>query len=224
MNASQETESSGGIVPTNTVRSGKSALTEAGFPLFETWKQYERVAMHFNDLLLKIRTQSLAAVATVATVAGVVLRSEGVTPHVRWGMLSALFGALTVFWIAIWILDFCYYNRLLLGAVDALLAVEKASTSGRRIGHLDLSTRIEATVRRSEPRSPADDRGGEKGRWAFYLLVFAVLAVATVVCIQRFGGPLELWRVLSTPAVRADVQPSQLNPQSTVPTLVAPRK
>ena len=211
-------------MPTNTARSSKATSTEAGFPLFETWKQYERVAMHFNDLLLKIRTQSLAAVATVATVAGVVLRSEGVTPRVRWGMLSAMFGALTVFWIAIWILDFCYYNRLLLGAVDALLALENASTSSRRIGHLDLSTRIEATVRRNEPRWSAEYRGRAKGRWAFYLLVFAVLAVATVVCVQRFGGPLELWRVLSTPAVRADVQPSQLSPQPTAPTLVAPRK
>src|SRR5689334_15742825 len=92
-----------------------------GYSLFALWKEYEAIAMHFNDLLLKIRTQSLAAIAAFATVASVLLKEEGVGGQVRWGTLSVVFLALCVFWVAVWIIDFAYYNRLLLGAVRALV-------------------------------------------------------------------------------------------------------
>jgi hypothetical protein len=51
----------------------------------------------------------------------------------RWGSLLAMFAFLTGFWIAIWLLDFLYNNRLLLGTVDALKAIEERSENGNRI-------------------------------------------------------------------------------------------
>lgn len=35
---------------------------------FELWKSYEDVAMHFNDLLIRLRTQALAALATISSI------------------------------------------------------------------------------------------------------------------------------------------------------------
>ena len=56
-----------------------------GFDLLGLWKEYEAVAMHFNDLLIRIRTQSLAAVAAFATVAGLLLKEESISHELRWG-------------------------------------------------------------------------------------------------------------------------------------------
>ena len=49
------------------------------WPLFEVWVKYEEITMHFNDLLIKLRTQALAAVAALATI-------------VAWGDLPADLG------------------------------------------------------------------------------------------------------------------------------------
>jgi hypothetical protein len=41
---------------------------EEGWPIFDVWDKYEAIAMHFNDLLIKLRTQALAAVAALSTI------------------------------------------------------------------------------------------------------------------------------------------------------------
>jgi hypothetical protein len=165
-----------------------------GFDLLTVWKEYEAIAMHFNDLLLKIRTQSLAAVAAFATLAGVLLKGDAISPELRWGALCVVFLALCVFWLAIWILDFAYYNRLLLGAVKALVWIEKESKKQNRTSGIYISTLIEQAVARREPSKQADafddpayqaailadpatheDWRLSWGRWTFYLLVFALL-------------------------------------------------
>ena len=45
----------------------KVEATEEGWPTFEVWQEYEKIAMHFNDLLMRLRTQALGAVAALAT-------------------------------------------------------------------------------------------------------------------------------------------------------------
>jgi hypothetical protein len=165
-----------------------------GYDIFTLWKEYEAIAMHFNDLLLKIRTQSLAAVAAFATIAGVLLKGDGGGQDIRWGALTAVFAGLCVFWVAIWILDFAYYNRLLLGAVKALVWIEKESRDAKRASSIDMSTLIEQSVARRKPAEQADafDDPEKKaavlehparredfrlswGRWLFYGLVFVLL-------------------------------------------------
>jgi hypothetical protein len=155
---------------------------KAGFDLFATWQEYQKVAMHFNDLLIRIRSQSLAAVAAFATIAGVAVKGDSINTDLRWGILTGVFAILSIFWLAMWILDFKYYNRLLLGAVNALIAIEEASKSSSKISELYLSTKIEATVK--ENKSPTSRRflASEKtGRWAFYILVFTVLITGTII-------------------------------------------
>lgn len=160
-----------------------------GFDLFTLWKEYEEVAMHFNDLLIRIRTQSLAAVAAFATVAGVLLKEESISHELRWGTLIVVFVALSIFWIAIWILDFTYYNRLLLGAVKALIEIEKQSTEGNRISAINLSTLIENAVALEGGAEP-ERRNLSQGRWWFYSLVCALLVGLIL---------LSLWQFLSAP-------------------------
>lgn len=164
------------------------------FDLFTVWKEYEAIAMHFNDLLLKIRTQSLAAVAAFGTAAGLLLRGENISHELRWGALTAVFFALCVFWVAIWILDFAYYNRLLLGAVKALVWIERESKKSNRTSGIYISTLIEQAVARRKPAEQAaafddseyqaailadpakhEDLRLKWGRWTFYVLVFALL-------------------------------------------------
>ena len=165
--------------------SDAGALTPGARPTFDlfcVWKEYEGVAMHFNDLLLRIRSQSLAAVAAFATVAGVLLQSEAIDQRFRWGALTAVFVALGVFWIAIWVLDFTYYNLLLIGAVRALTSVEALSSKGEALTEITLSTEIErAVVQGSKERVSV-----AIGRWSFYVLVFMVLGTGAAISTRQY--------------------------------------
>jgi len=71
--------------------------TEAVFDRMTLWKEYENVAMHFNDLIIRLRSQSLGAVAAFATLAGVITKND-TGPQLRWGLLTGAFGLLAVFW------------------------------------------------------------------------------------------------------------------------------
>src|SRR5262249_16191999 len=133
------------------------------------WKEYEDVAMHFNDLIIRLRSQSLGGVAVFATLATVVIKTD-ISVTLRWEVMTGAFALLTVFWIAVWVLDLGYYNRLLCGAVAALLAIEKDSSGQKLVERIDLSTRIEKAVQSGHvPNNFC--------RILFYVLVCAALAV-----------------------------------------------
>lgn len=137
---------------------------------FELWKQYEKVAVHFNDLILRLRVQALGGVAAIAALAGFVLK-EHPAGVIGWKVLAVAFAVLLIFWIALWLLDLLYYNPLLLGAVDAILEIESASQKGQFITSLNLSTKIKAAV---EDRS-CKWRRSLLGPIIFYSLVAFVL-------------------------------------------------
>jgi hypothetical protein len=141
-----------------------------GRPVFELWQKYEDIAMHFNDLLIRLRTQALAAIAALATIIGVFAKA-GEDRHTSWEMVAFAFAILSIFWVAIWVIDFCYYNRLLKGAVAALLDVEEESKGKLYLQSIDMSTKIEAAVAGRLKRKP----GGGLGRWVFYVLVAGAL-------------------------------------------------
>lgn len=134
------------------------------------WVKQEKIAMHFNDLIIKVRTQALGALAAIITVGGALIHDRGSSTAFPWGLVTAFFGILTAFWVAIWILDFLYYNRLLIGAVDSLLTLEKQIEDRQPID-IKMSHKIEAAVRGGIP--PA--LGTTKGPWFFYSIVFVVL-------------------------------------------------
>jgi len=160
----------------------ESEESKPGFDLFCVWKEYEAVAMHFNDLLIRLRTQSLAAVAAFATGASVLLRSGLLGPDFHWEVLTGVFSFLAVFWLAVWLLDFMYYNRLLLGAVRALVNLE-AGSANNRILTIDLSTKIESTVRK-----PFGNWPRAVGIWLFYSLVFCLLLAGAIVSANLSVG------------------------------------
>lgn len=147
------------------------AITEMSnvvFDRFALWKEYEMVAMHFNDLIIKLRSQSLGAVAAFATLATVVTRNT-TAYELRWGLLTGAFLLLSMFWVAIWVLDLGYYNRLLQGAVDALLTIESQSKGSKSVDRIELSTKIDERVK--------SGGGGRGHRWTFYILVFLALVI-----------------------------------------------
>jgi hypothetical protein len=157
----------------------------SGINLFEAWKEYQRIAMHFNELLMRLRSQSLAAVGALASVAGFAFKGEAGAAATNWHALIAAFGALSVFWVAIWVLDFAYYNRLLLGAVNALVAIEKASAEGKTmLDRLNLSHDIEDAV----ANEPTVKGRNSNGRWIFYILVFSVLLAGLGVSIYKVAA------------------------------------
>lgn len=151
---------------------------EEGWPVKDLWEKYEDIAMHFNDLLIKLRTQALGAVAVLATLIGIFSKS-GTDNIVNWGLAAAVFFFLCIFWIAIWIVDVFYYNRLLLGAVDAIITLEEISKTKTHIREIDISTKIERAVAGESTTVRAENveryRKLAFGRRAFYTIVFVAL-------------------------------------------------
>ena len=147
--------------------------------MFAVWCKYEEIAMHFNNLIMKIRLQALGGVATISTVVGLWSRNNTNDP-INWYIAMAVFFFLILFWVAIWILDFKYYTRLLLGTVAALTKLEEESEKIQTVQKLNLSTMIEDAV---EGKLFADEdkaakgrrKKRAKGRWLFYFIVFGAL-------------------------------------------------
>jgi hypothetical protein len=150
------------------------------------WAKYEDIAMHFNDLLMRLRSQSLAGIAAVSVLVGV-FSKEGIADiQLDWTVAEAIFVALAAFWIAILSLDLLYYNRLLIGAVKALRGLEEQTLPGRTFdGHINMSTLIEAEF-------SASSKGGTSrfgGVIAFYVLVFAVIIAGVLWTDHMRTGP-----------------------------------
>jgi hypothetical protein len=168
--------------------SKQGEVNPEGWPIKELWGKYEEITMHFNDLLMRLRTQALAAVAALSTIVGIFSKS-GTEPTTSWQMVAFIFAILCMFWIAIWILDFCYYNKLLLGAVVALVDIEEASKNKLRIQHIDLSTKIESAV--AGEIHLKDRKRARKlncGRWLFYIFVFTALFGGFLFSLYQYMG------------------------------------
>jgi hypothetical protein len=144
------------------------------------WVKYEEIAMHFNDLLMRLRSQSLAGIAAVSTLVGIFTKT-GADARMDWLAATALFVAMTFFWIAIFCLDWGYYNRLLVGAVTAIKDLESKSGTGLRSPiKINMSTVIEAEF----ASRPSESRFG--GVLAFYGIVLAVIVCGAVFSYVMF--------------------------------------
>lgn len=105
--------------------------------------------MHFNELIIRLRTQALGGLAGVVAISGFAVNfTQKTESPVQW---TILFGTLLFFlcaWIALWILDTQYYDKLLAGAVEALL--EHESKTRESLWPINLSTKIRNAVTRHE--------------------------------------------------------------------------
>lgn len=137
------------------------------------WAKYEDIAMHFNDLLMRLRTQALAGIAAISTLVGIFTKADPTALQSDWLIATGIFSALAVFWLAIFCLDLFYYNRLLVGAVTALKGLESEARLGRFTG-IKMSTEIIAEFGNKMPSA----QWSFLGVYAFYGIVFTVIVAA----------------------------------------------
>lgn len=159
------------------------------------WSKYEDIAMHFNDLLMRLRTQSLAGIAAISTLVGLFTKDGATNIKMDWLAAMSIFIAMAFFWIAIWCLDFKYYNKLLVGAVTAIKDLEER-TGKSPINSISMSTTIEAVFRKPSPE-PKPKVNSTAGVFWFYVIVLLVILAGAV-----FSGAM-YYRTAPTSAAAA---------------------
>jgi hypothetical protein len=164
------------------------------------WSKYEDIAMHFNDLLMRLRTQSLGAVAAISTLVSIFANQGNTSSSQQWFVGAFLFVAMLLLWIAIFCLDFFYYNRLLNGSVRALTALERCICDGAPVP-LTMSTQIEEEFTQGKRASAT------KGVLLFYGIVFAFLL-----------GGATIFLLMSRPDEKAPRPPAVVATASPTPT------
>lgn len=95
---------------------------------------------------------------------------------------TAIFVAMFFFWVAIFCLDIFYYNRLLIGAVSAIIELESKSASGEAVG-INMSTLIEAEFRSPALRSKISSFKGVLG---FYAIVLGVITAGAIFSVHMY--------------------------------------
>jgi hypothetical protein len=130
---------------------------------FELWVKYEDITIHFNDLLIRLRTQALGGVATIVTAAGFLASRQATnSAHQTWEAVALVSFVLLAAWGTVWVIDVNYYNRLLRGAVSALLNLEAKTEN-----EIDFSHTVERVVRKTKAVSP--EAIGDRPTWHVHL-------------------------------------------------------
>lgn len=156
--------------------------------LMEAWKTSEDVAMHFNVLLLGFRLKAIVGIALGAVVS-IGFKFDQLADRVP---VYSLVAGLAVIWHLVWAVDFLYYYRLLAGAIDELIRLE------RRLGNVHLSHLIERRVwgggradSNIESIIPYNAKGPGKYPswpiWLFYVVPAASLIVLAI--FYKFNPP-----------------------------------
>ena len=170
---------------------------EANDYYFKVWKSYEDIAMHFNDLIIRLRIQSIGGLAALAIILGIFLQKDNKNSEAFkcvLAMVALVF--LIICWKAIWKLDMEYYDRLLEGSVNAILELENNKKVFLEDKHIDLSTNIERAFHvkfKHESRDNVKLKEGETekvyadGRFTFYQSVAKGLYVlffsSAILCV-----------------------------------------
>lgn len=104
------------------------------------WRHYEEIAMHFNSLIMQFRLQVIGGAGAIGTLASYLIGEKVTNPDQHDWLRALISSGLWVLILSAAILDMCYYDRLLRGAVKALIDFEKKHPE------IQMSTRIEETV------------------------------------------------------------------------------
>lgn len=107
---------------------------------FETWKQYEEVAMHFNELLIQFRAQVGGGLATLVTLGGYIAEGKIRDARDRSRFLFVTCTSLAFVIALAGCLDLLYYSKMLAVTVQEIVAVEK------RLPSVHLSTALRSAV------------------------------------------------------------------------------
>jgi len=158
---------------------GKDNSTEETALILEEWKTVIQTQMHFNELLMKMRTTSVSIVLAVFGAAAYSLQYEklfltigGYRFHASALIVAFGLGML----VGVFFLDYFYYYKMLLGAVERGEQIDEAYKN-RRVDNckiFGMTTLI---------REAIGKRGKSKWLvWFFYGLVF-VLGILFIVGI-----------------------------------------
>lgn len=97
--------------------------------ILDEWKTVIDTQMHFNEMIMKMRTTSVSVILAVFSAAAYSLQYDVMIPiyyvgekHVAFFIV--LFGLVMLF--AIFILDYFYYFKMLLGAVERGYQIDKS--------------------------------------------------------------------------------------------------
>ena len=146
------------------------------YDLKELWIEYEKIAMHFNDLLMRLRTQSLGGLGAIAATASILVTSHASPAHQSLYMFI-LFGTLTLAWISVGVIDLTYYDRMLLGTVGAIHELERLSATSAAVDHIKLSLAITDAV--THKKFAIATSPWNTGRRLYYILIGSGLLVLT---------------------------------------------
>lgn len=108
--------------------------------LIEEWKTVIQTQMHFNDMLMKMRTAAISVVVAVFAAAAAIIGQFpdsyieifGRQAHIS--ILVIIFGI--ALWMGIFIMDYFYYYKMLLGAVKRGYEFDNAFSEVRMYGDL----------------------------------------------------------------------------------------
>lgn len=103
----------------------KDEINNSKFTLDPYWLECEKIAMHFNDLIINIRAKGLAALSAILLLSSTYLISKSNDISINLLILSIIIFVLTLFWRFISILDTEYYSKLLTGSVEKIIQLEK---------------------------------------------------------------------------------------------------
>lgn len=101
--------------------------------VLQLWFHYESTAMHFNELLINYRTTVMGGTGILISVASFYQgRTEPHDDQIKQSIARGkllwsrawISLAITVLFICAVVIDLCYYNKLLEGAVQAILELE----------------------------------------------------------------------------------------------------
>ncbi len=154
----------------------------------DLWAKQEDIAMHFNDLTMRLRLQALAGIGAAVVAAGSIFSHEG---EMNLKPIGCFLMALALVWLGIFLLDLLYYQALLKGAVKSILEIEATMPVGR------LSAAVENAV----------GKKGQAARYAFYGIVF-VLLIASGYWMVKTGHAVIRPPAINTPPAGAELAPS----------------
>lgn len=147
--------------------------------ILEEWKTVIQVQMHFNDMIMKMRTTGISVVLAVFGAAAYSLQYDklyltisGYSFHAS--VLVILFGLGML--VGVFCLDYFYYYKMLIGAVKRGYEIDEAYKNRQVDGCKIFGM---TTMIRDEIGKPGKSKYFV---WLFYGLVF-ILGVIFIICI-----------------------------------------
>ena len=102
----------------------------------QLWFHYEEIAMHFNELILQYRIQLMGGAGVLGTIFAYLIGSKSANGENKHWVRFVVSFVLLVIITAAASLDVFYYDKLLSGAVKAIIELEE------KYPHINMSTLI----------------------------------------------------------------------------------